>query len=521
MKLTFTWHPLLGAISLLFIYSCFEPLDFEAIQPVCDAPSFDVTSRDQFCGGTFASNTSYAIPGSVFDLDALGDKVLVASGSTLNVEGLSLLRQVSVQISPRTALFEGEDDLLSAPVLVADERSLPDFASTPRFAKLVYEEPPVAALAVSDRLALVEVKPGANPLPFALPERTLFSAPFAFDLSLYAPQRDRVDALVALGPAGVKPVAFERQGGEWKEKLPDFSAEVAQTVVGSFCAQISEDQPENEERCLNLCVDCKGRTQLQQRACSKCVLDRGAFFLLGELRHAYSLDIASSSDNGRQALFVGGFGEVLRYGSAESFLVSELQEEIMSRADLLKGYEPDEAIPLPRPRGAPAGQIVTTTRVEDEAAYFVAQDSMLWGLASDGTYMNIESFPKELGAAYLYVAPRAANGSLGELRAVELPEGLRSSERVVVAPIPGGLVAVRGLRSQYVNIEGNVVRQGYDPVLVLVDVLDPAQPAVVWSEEGEGVVGEVPQGLVSSPTLKRLLLPGVEQISIYDASLGR
>jgi hypothetical protein len=83
------------------------------------------------------------------------------------------------------------------------------------------------------------------------------------------------------------------------------------------------------------------------------------------------------------------------------------------------------------------------------------------------------------------------------------------------------LVAVRGLRSQYVNIEGNVVRQGYDPVLVLVDVLDPAQPAVVWSEEGEGVVGEVPQGLVSSPTLKRLLLPGVEQISIYDASLGR
>jgi hypothetical protein len=502
----------------LLACSCFEPLDFEAVRPVCEPPSFDAASRDQFCGGTFAARASYPAAGSVFDLDALGDKVLITSGSTLNVEGFSVFRQVSVQISPRTALFEGEDDPLSAPVLVADESSLPEFASTPRFAKLVYEEPPVA---VSDRLALLEVKPGAKPLPFALPERTLFVSSFAFDLSLYAPQRDRVDALVALGPAGIKPVTFERQGGEWAEELPNFDGEVAQAVVGAFCSQFPADQEENKERCLDLCVECKGRTQLQQRACSKCVLDRGAFFFLGELRHAYSLDIASSSDNGRQALFVGGFGEVLRYGSAESFLVSELQEEIMSHADLVKGYEPDEAIPLPRPRGAPEGQIVTTTRVEDEAAYFVAQDSMLWGLASDGTYMNVESFPEELGAAYLYVAPRAANGVLGELRAVELPEGLRAAERVVVAPIPGGLVAVRGLRAQHVNVLGNVVRQGYDPVLVLVDVLDPAQPAVVWSEEGEGVLGEVPQGLVSSPTLKRLLLPEVEQVSVYDASLGR
>lgn len=519
MKLPLAWRSLLGAIPLLFTYSCFEPLDFEAARPVCEPPNFDSTARDQYCSGTIKQVAAYPTSSSVMDLDALGGSVLITSGQTLNIEGLTLLQSLDVRVVPRASLFGGEQGSLGSPINIAQAEDLEDFSLPPRFSALAYEDPPAAFIVAQQTIGFFELRQTPGRYTVQLPERTLFTAGFVFDLALYPPQSGRADALLALGPAGIKSFAFKRSNRVWVEEKPRFSVRSANAnLPPNYCETL---EGESVQRCLDLCPACEGLDNpldVGQGGCKQCLLDDGLFFFLGEELHAYSLDIAPAQED--NLLYVGGLDRVLVY-DADDFLISTLNQFLdEQQGQPVEMRRARQDLSLPRAEGAPPHLLVSATEVTQAATYFVAQDSRIWGIEGLETFSEEWVLkPDDLGAAYLYVAPRGEDGALGALGRVALPEGLRSAERVVIAPLSESLVAVRGLRAVITEVDDNPVRQGRGPVLALVDVLDPAHPLVVWTKEDEGEAGELPQGALADPDLERLLLPRVEELGLEEISL--
>ncbi len=265
---------LLAASLALCAAACLNELDFDSVEPRCEAPRFDDVTRDQFCGGLLDQTTPITIPASaigppLYLSDAGPARALAAYATPIEPEPLGITSDVSPLpffSALDLALTVPEDDFSSTTTRVTYTiPSSDDYIFSISSSALVFDAPTLIAVNVGNALGLADfstgeltVEPQSTRLPLAYGSNEgslieLVALPGA------SPER-RV--LIASAFAGLKPLYLVRDGDTWREDIPSLTEGEAATLYTTPCVANCAGRQACIERCrtqTDRCPECGPR----------------------------------------------------------------------------------------------------------------------------------------------------------------------------------------------------------------------------------------------------------------------
>lgn len=493
---------LLGALACGALAGCVNGLDFNEIAPQCDAPRFDALGRDVFCSGQVQAPTRLAPPdGERFIGADLTDEraLLISAHATADFNGAPLFDQLTFHTfdpdSPPLSLEAGGSRSLTF--------SARETLSGAVRARLLASQGDMAGVAMINRAVLAQLDGGGEPFVevpgFRYPPQ--LNSRSVIDIAAQE-DGDRLLVFLAAADAGVKPLSYTLEGGRWVEELPQADR---LPLLNSFrCATNCAGDQQN--LCEQRCPDCSVRVSPE---CNRCV-DAHCLIYPMELG-AYSLTVS-----GRR-LYVGGLGAIHVYDTAA---LDPARSQSLSIEDTVQGTvtEPRaDRLDLPDFQGTNGNQLlVASVTIFDGTLYAILVDAEVI-LSEEGSPQPI-LLRASLDAG-LFQDPVAEPASLSM---ITLPSQLRSTFFFDLLPMANDVLAIKLVDSDLtrINDSATVVTQG-DVELLLLDLIDPAQPRVVFNQisphngergtVGLGGVGGDNEALFTDPegaSVLRVLLEG-------------
>lgn len=517
--------------------ACVGDIDYDTIRPVCEGDQFDAPTRDRYCSGRFAALGEVEVPGRTLGADVRGpNSLIVATTNPVeDIQGLPaplMARQLNLYHVSTDALFSGELDEL-------DPTAHPEFKPAnstpplwaPRRVALLDQEGTLGALLAeqfyfngeppvhTQQVLFTQADREQGVFAQYIAARTLFTPNIvATDITATMSDTQTLDVFLSLGFGGIKYMRFTLQDGLWGEELPPLSddATLLRFIMDNpdeftDLATLCSEQPEPlRTACVAQCEDDCRVADLRPR-CAACRLEHGYFRGLSADASSLSFGAWSlASDQDAHRVLVGQFGQVSVY-NPESLVAFRY-------ADLERNPAPQEILTLDQAQGVELDEdyVVTQMQLAQGRLYLVAQHY-------EALHYPIYGGPplEELAPGVLLSVPWAQGGptELSQFQGIELPEAFKGNPWLGILALGNGLVMVRGLESERLQLGTGTPLSQEEPVLALYDTLESGQLRPLWEEAVDTSDQYGLQGAILEPGGQRVLLAEPAGMGLYELSI--